>query len=576
MKARVKYIDGEIRDITLDVDIDGKRLTVSPSDCDIRNAEYVDIGYDHICSEAGDEGYFIIPEGAHYYDSFITEFKDMEDTEFCSGGKSAFLPVFGARTRTKSFFARAEGMKEACSVIVGVKGGKYYMYPRFYLNGDAPYEKISIVYEETEFEKTSYSSLAGWYRTYLLAEGVCKPICERNSELLDYAKKSIYVRIRQAWKPVPSPVPEQTEENEPPIHAACTFERVIDLMEECKRQGIDKAEFCLVGWNKSGHDGRWPQIFPPEPLLGGEDGLKKLIARSKELGYRISCHTNSSEAYSIADIYDENDLLEDKNGNYELDHQMWGGGKARKICPKKAYDIALNELPKVRDLGFDGLHYVDVIGIADLLKCYDADHPCNQKESAESYIGIAKLCKELFGGFSSEGGRSFMVPYLDYALYVSMRSTDASVTPLASRYIPFWQLIYHGICLSNPYSLTVNVTLKGEKSRLLLNEYGGRPSFYFYSKFMSDPAKDWMGRTDMTCGSDSELKESVSMLKDVYDEYAKLSYLQDCFMTDHTLEDDGKIRVTYSDGSVMYVDYENVSFKVTKDGTTVYERNADK
>ena len=576
MKARVKYIDGNIREISLDAVIDAGQMTVSPSDGDIKNAEYVDIGYDFICAEAGDDGYFIVPEGAHYYDSFITEFRDIGDTEFRSGGKSSFLPVFGAKTKAKSFFARAEGMKEACSIIVGVKKGKYYLYPRFCLNGDAPYEKISVVYEETGFESASYSSLAGWYRTYLLGRGVCKPISERDSEVLDYAKKSIYVRIRQAWKPVPSPVPEQTEENEPPIYAACTFDRVIDLMEECKRQGIDKAEFCLVGWNKSGHDGRWPQIFPPEPLLGGEDGLKKLLKRSKELGYRVSCHTNSSEAYSIADIYDENDLLKDKNGEYELDPQMWGGGKARKICPKKAYDTALDELPKIKKLGFDGFHYVDVIGIADLLRCYDPDHPCNQRESAECYINIAKLCGSLFGGFSSEGGRSFMVPYLDYALYVSMRPTDAGITPLASRYIPFWQLIYHGICLSNPYSLTVNVTLKGEKSRLLLNEYGGRPSFYFYSKFMTDPGKDWMGKTDMTCGSESELAESVAMMKDVYDEYNKLSYLQDCFMTEHSRKGDGKICVNYSDGSVMTVDYENKSLTVTKDGSTVYERRAEK
>ncbi len=572
MKARVKYTNGDVREMPADVTKNGNAFTVKISKRDIQNAEYVDIGFDCVRAEAGRSGYFIVPEGAHYYDSFITEFKPLDDTEFCSGGKSAFLPVFGAKLRENSFFARAEGMRELCSVIVGVENGTYYLYPRFYLNGDAPYEDISVVYESVGYDDASYSGLAGWYRTYLLENGICRPISERGNDVLGYAKKSLYVRIRQAWKPVPSPVPEQTEENEPPVHVACTFERVGDLMDECKKQGIDDVEFCLVGWNKSGHDGRWPQIFPPEPLLGGEEGLEKLLEKAKKLGYRVTCHTNSSEAYSIADNYDVNDLLKDKNGCHEFDAQMWGGGKARKICPERAYAIAASELPKVKKLGFDGPHYVDVIGIADLLRCYDESHPCDKGKSAEYYIKIAKLCNDLFGGFSSEGGRSFIAPYLDYALYVSMKPTDASLTPLASRFIPFWQLIYHGICLSNPYSLTVNVNLKGKKSRLLLYEFGGRPSFYFYSKFMTDPNKDWMGKTDMTCGTDEDLKESVAMLKEVYDEYRVLSYLQDHFMTSHDVGSDGNVRVTYSDGSVMTFDYEKNTFGLFKDGRTVYEK----
>ncbi len=572
MKARVKYKNGESRELSPHFSVCGSVITVTCPDFDTADAEYVDIGYDFAVADAGDDGYFIVPEGAHYFDSFITEFADIEDAEFLSCGKSAFLPVFGAKKREKSFFARASGMKEACCVVVGVKDGKYYLYPRFYLKSDTIREPISVVYESVTYEKASYAALAEWYRRYLLENVICKPITDRSSPALDYAKDSIYVRIRQAWKPVPSPVPEQTDENEPPLHVACTFERVIDLMEECKKQGIDKAEFCLVGWNKSGHDGRWPQIFPAEPLLGGEDGLKKLIKRAKELGYRISCHTNSSESYSIADIYDENDLLRDKNGNFELDPQMWGGGKARKLCPEKAYAIAKKELPKVASLGFDGLHYVDVIGIADLLHCHDKKHPCDQKQSAEYYIKIAELCHELFGSFSSEGGRDFLAPYTDFALYISMKSPDAVLSPLVSRYIPLWQLIYHGICLSNPYSLTVNVPLKGAYSRLLLHEYGGRPSFYFCSKFMTDPNKDWMGKTDMLCRTDEQLRESVAMLKDVYDEYKQISYLQDHFMTDHTVLDDGKVRVTYSDGSVMTVDYASRTLDVSKDGKTVYKR----
>ena len=83
------------------------------------------------------------------------------------------------------------------------------------------------------------------------------------------------------------------------MNVACSFEDVEALLEECKAMGIEHAEFCLVGWNIRGHDGRWPQVFPVEPAFGGEENLRKLIIRAKELGYSIVCHTNSTDAYSI-------------------------------------------------------------------------------------------------------------------------------------------------------------------------------------------------------------------------------------------------------------------------------------
>ena len=55
----------------------------------------------------------------------------------------------------------------------------------------------------------------------------------------------------------------------------CSIER-----EAMKNAGIDKAELCLVGWNVRGHDGRWPQAFPVEPALGGEEELHWLIGTS--------------------------------------------------------------------------------------------------------------------------------------------------------------------------------------------------------------------------------------------------------------------------------------------------------
>ena len=92
--------------------------------------------------------------------------------------------------------------------------------------------------------EADYSDMANYYREYQLKRGACIPLKERvkgNPEL--------------------------------EMKVACTFERVKDIVVELKNAGVDKAQFCLIGWNKSGHDGRYPQLFPVEEKLGGRFGI---------------------------------------------------------------------------------------------------------------------------------------------------------------------------------------------------------------------------------------------------------------------------------------------------------------
>lgn len=69
-----------------------------------------------------------------------------------------------------------------------------------------------------------------------------------------------------------------------------------------------------------GHDGRYPQIFPVEPSLGGEEKLKKLINKAKSYGYNIVGHDNASDAYTVSEQWDEKYLLKNKDGSfYKMD-----------------------------------------------------------------------------------------------------------------------------------------------------------------------------------------------------------------------------------------------------------------
>ncbi len=523
-----------------------------------RGLEYIDVLCEEFSAEAGEEGYYVIANWDRK-GSRLVRF----DSQRC--GERIFeqklMPIFGVKKADKCVLVIAEGYKYDFDVVVGAKCGKYYIYPRFYLYGEQPFDDICL--RVIELDKTAdYSDMAVSYRNYRIERGECRTLAEKASEReqLRYAIEAPEIRIRLGWKPAPPTVLEQTPETEPKMKVACTFDRVCDIIDELKRQGVDKAQLCLVGWNKSGHDGRWPQMFPVEESLGGEERLRHLIGYAKKNGYRIVCHTNSTDCYSIAEGFSEDMIIRKKDGGLSVNDTPWSGGRMYHLCPRKALEIAEKNLPRVAGMGFEGLHYIDVMSIISLRWCFDERHSVNSRETLEIYEKIMKMCHDLFGGFSSEGCFDFAAKYQDYGMYVSWPAVDDD---MCDEVIPLWEIVYHGIMLYNTTTDTVNCTAKGKKRELDMIESGSRPTFYFYSKFLEgSDMDDWLGNEDLTCDTDEQLCSSVAKIKEAYEMYKKLSRLQLQFITKHCQIENGVFEITYSDGAKITVDRNENTYKI--------------
>ena len=529
---------------------DGDLYTISRDDVP-EGLEYIDIVDEKLFAKCGDEGYFVIAD-AGGKGSRLCKFNEKVDDERVY--KQNLMPIFGVKKSEFSVFGIADGYSHEFHIVFGVKDGQYYIYPRFMLYGLKPYEDISIKLIKMPVG-SGYSEMGVYYRNYRLERGEIKPLSKKmkEREAVKYAMESPEIRIRMGWKPAPPKILEQTAENEPEMKVACTFERVKDLIDELKNQGVDKAQICLVGWNKSGHDGRWPQIFPVEEKLGGEAKLRELILYAQENGYKIVCHTNSTDCYSIADTFSKDITLKNQEGEPVVNPIAWSGGRMYDLCPVKAYEYAKTELPKIRDLGFSGIHYIDVLSVVPLRWCFDKEHPLTPKETLEIYKKIMKLSQDTFGGFSSEGVFDFCAEYLDYGLYISWPEVENSMVDAK---IPLWAIAYHGIMLYNPTTDTVNYPIKKKEDELEVVEYGARPAFYIYSKFLEGSNQDdWLGSVDLECGNDEDLKFSASKIKKAYEKYKELMYLQTEFIEKHEEVKDGVFDITYSDGSVITVDY---------------------
>jgi len=484
----------------------------------------------------------------------------------CDEGKAEcrrwqLMSVYGMKTPERTFAAIVKKLKYYFTTRVTAKDGEYRM--SCVLEKELcsrPYEDFEIEFRRLDGGEATMGGIARAYRRYQLERGAVKPLRERaasNSVLKD-AIDGPEIRIRQAWKPVPPKVLEQTLETEPPVTPYVTFDRVVDIARELKAAGVEKAELCLVGWNIGGHDGRWPQSFPAEPVLGGDGKLKECVKAVRGMGYLIVPHGNYLDAYSIADSWDEEWLAKTFDGGF-LTSGNWGGGKSARICAQRAYErFASRDMWRMGAYGFKGLGYFDVVSIVPADECQDPRHPLNRADAARWWGRGAALSKRVFGGFASEGAFDHFVEDLDSALYVSFNDPRRENAGLVDRMAPFPQLVYNGVFAMNPFTRTVNFTAQERYWQLKLIEFGGRPTFYFYSKFKHD-GKNWMGDGDLGCATGDELKAAVAKIKAGYDVYMELSHLQYEFMEEHDDLGGGVWRTTYSNGERLYVNYSDMT-----------------
>lgn len=110
--------------------------------------------------------------------------------------------------------------------------------------------------------------------------------------------------------------------------------------------------------------------------------------------------------------------------------------------------------------------------------------------------------------------------------------------------MPLWQIVYHGIILSNPFHKTMySIYAKDEsdriEGRLQTAEYGGRPVVYAGAKKLSD----------------------IAPLKKAYDEFSRESYLQLEFIDDHREIAPNVFLTKYSNSDETITNYSDNPFK---------------
>ena len=414
-------------------------------------------------------------------------------------------------------------------------------------------EDLTVIYGEMQGD---YRAVAKYYREYALQTRKLPKLEEKSkgNPNLDYSARAMTVRCRMAVKPLPCKIPEQTPETEPPVKVFMKFADIRKIADEFARQKVGAAEFCLVGWGHGGHDGAFPQLFPPEEALGGEDELKKTIDYVKSLGYHISLHDNYYDGYTVANNFSLADAVVTHDGM--LSHTSCGvlaGGQPYRVCGQMAAGkYAPANLPRSAALGINGAYFVDVISIIGMVKCYSASHPLSRGGNAMHYKRIMRMQQEFFNVSMSEGARDWAMPELDRT-YMVLNCIDVPYE-CVDELIPFYQLVYHGIIIYNNFREGVNA-FPGEKLYLMNVALGGLPLIYFHHIFHPDwnAASGWA--KDLTLETPEKLTRDVAQIKRMSDDVVKLEKLRYIAISDFIQHSETLSQTIYENGTSVWVNY---------------------
>ena len=181
---------------------------------------------------------------------------------------------------------------------------------------------------------------------------------------------------------------------------------------------------------------------------------------------------------------------------------------------------------------------------------------------AEWENAILDLQTKTFGGCSSEGGCDAYIGHYDSALTISWAKPFDPPRKMIDDYVPFWQLVYHGIVLSTPFRSTINTVVQDDaRYTLKLVEFGGRPTLYVHSHFISGGRTN-MGARDLRVTTDAELAETVRGIKTASDEFARRADLEFAMMERHEQVAPGVFKTTYAGGAYTFVNYNEAAVEI--------------
>lgn len=531
------------------------------------NIKYIDVIPEFMTANKGDEGYWLDARGA--YGKF-----DLDNGSY-ENDRSGWMPIFGMKKGNSLWYGQV--MKWRCDYRfhADAKDGKYMAYPRFNVAGVYKYypvyQDIVVDFRRLDGKDADYVGYAKAYRKYQMEVNGVKTAKERakTNPITGYLLESFVVRISQHCRKVvlKDHSIRLTKKNEQPLLVHMPFLITGDMMQQLHDAGVDKATFLSAGWTSGGYDGRYPDMFPVETAIGGEDGFRALAKRCKGLGFQMSAEVDYTEMYETADRFSLDLACRYANGQFP-NGGYWPGGLAYCLCTKKAWELGWyqTDFARLKDVIGAGPIFFDVMSAIEPYRCGHPSHKVTGDDMADTYTAIYKLAQETMGGASSESGFDTGIKYLDYVNYlwheIGFWKTN-KYKGFQTGVFPVWELVYHGVVFYTSDRWLQNHTYGNEDRSNGAFDFG----WGIYDR-KENPEK---ALTHIEFGSRPILYthtfDDVPSIVKAFNEYKPVRHLQKEEMTGHRYLADRVVETSYEEGSKTIVNYNDKA--VEAGGVTV-------
>lgn len=379
-----------------------------------------------------------------------------------------------------------------------------------------------------ENEKVTYGKLAKTLREFLVKTGRLVKTESAKDENV-----GINLQMLMATR-VESMVTEY-------LQAMTTCEDVEKLVNSVDEKYRSSLRVMLLGWQSSGYN-----LYPSTGKIANNIGsVNDLCASLNKQGIEnyvvddyILASTESKQFSKQEDsVYNETNLPVTDSTSTQYICNVYNGYKR----------IVNDDLPYFKKNNISGVAF-DKFGWY-VFDDHQKNFEMSRYDTVAAYNAIFKKVHEEGLKIANQRGNAYILSATDY-IY-DMPASGSSFQYI-DRDIPFYQMVIHGYI---PYSLDTpgNMSVDYSLEKLKWIEYGAEPTFLL-TKEMSEMFKD----SKVENAYATEISNWSDDVLEITEEFnTELKFTGNSTMTEHEYLTDKVCKVTYSNGSEIYINYGN-------------------
>lgn len=335
---------------------------------------------------------------------------------------------------------------------------------------------IAVRYSFLSGEQADYVGMAEQYRQYLIERHGMKRIQE-NGELPFVLELVGGIPVRKTFLGIPY------ESVEP----VTTFDEAIDILKQLQQKGIKRIQLKYSGWFNEGYYHTLPSRIKPDRVLGGTEGLQKLIQYAEEHQIEWFMDTAFQRVYEKGKGFKA-----DRDGARFLNRRAASKKNVDLVTTNQGerlyYVLAPDKLLSVVDHFIQSVMAYQVRSISlrdlgeDLNSSVSDKKTTTRQETLSIVTDSLQRLKEQMDHLMISGGNAYSIPYASTIVDAPLTSSRFNIE---SEEIPFYSIVVHGYVDHAGKPLNLERDQDPRTSMLRMLETGSLPA---YQWFYEDPS----------------------------------------------------------------------------------------